>query len=148
MHCDIHDKLKTYGKGADPQAKPRSGHGDSMPLTILSDAVALFGKLKRYAEALEHEVSADRVFNFVVTGYSLIDWVSNDPTMSATAKSDVHTLRKDQWIKVCGDLATAAKHFVLTSRRPIITSTNVQSGWGSGRYGKDGYGKGESTNRR
>jgi len=116
-----------------------------MSLSILCGAVDLFGKLKRDAEALDEEVSADRFFNFVVTGYSLIAWVRHDTTLSATAKSEVCTLRKDHWIKVCGDLSTAAKHFELTDRKPITESTEMQTGYGSGRYGKGGYGIGEPT---
>jgi hypothetical protein len=37
----------------------------------------LFDKVKRDAVALEHEVTSDRFYNFVITYYSLIDWVRN-----------------------------------------------------------------------
>src|ERR1700687_3524557 len=37
---------------------------------------------------LEEEVTSDRLFNFVVTGYSMIDWVENDPNVPPAAKAD------------------------------------------------------------
>jgi len=81
----------------------------------------LFAKLQRDADALDQEVTSDRIFNFVVTGYSMIDWVNNDPSVPATAKTAaaVQSLYSKKWLKVCGDLATASKHFTLTSREPI-----------------------------
>jgi len=87
------------------------------------------------------------MFNFVVTGYSMIDWVKNDPSVPATAKaaSVVQGLYKDKWLKVCGDLATASKHFTFTSRVPITSSAATVQGFGLGRYGKGGYGVGEES---
>jgi hypothetical protein len=87
------------------------------------------------------------MFNFVVTGYSMIDWVKNDPSVPATAKagSVVQDLYKDKWLKVCGDLATASKHFTLTSRVPITSAATTAQGFGLGRYGKGGYGVGEES---
>jgi len=43
----------------------------------------------------------------------MIDWMKNDPPVpaSAKAKNEVHLLYVDPWLKVCGDLATACKHF-------------------------------------
>jgi len=41
----------------------------------LRSAAHLFGKLCRDAEILDDGVTSDRLFNFVVTGYSLIDWI-------------------------------------------------------------------------
>lgn len=75
----------------------------------------VFAKLKRDAALLNEAITEDRFFNFVVTGYSLIDWVKNDPAVpaSAKAKAVVDGLHKDTWLKVCGDLATASKHFEL-----------------------------------
>lgn len=107
----------------------------------------VFGKLKRDASALDEEVTADRLFNFVVTGYSMIDWIRNDPSVPKSAKeaTAVDGLYNDSWIKVCGDLATAVKHFTLTRRRPITSSTTNKKGYGAGRYGKGLYGVGEET---
>ena len=104
-------------------------------LTSLND---LYAKLKRDASALEHEVTSDHFFNFVVTGYSMIDWVKNDPYVPYTAKSSdiLQGLYNDQWLKVCGDLATACKHYTLSKRKPITLSAIASSGFGVGGFGK------------
>jgi hypothetical protein len=113
-------------------------------LTSIRDLQA---KLQRDADTLDEEVTSDRFFNFVVTGYSMIDWVKNDPSVPSTAKvpAIVQGLYDDQWLKVCGDLATASKHFTLTKRTPITSSASSSSGFGVGRYGKGGYGVGEES---
>lgn len=108
----------------------------------------LFAKLQRDGKILENDaVSGDAFFNFVVTGYSMIDWVKNDPTVPASAKVGpiVQALYSDQWLKVCGDLATAAKHFTLRQRVPITDSAKTEKGFGVGRYGMGGYGEGEEN---
>lgn len=109
----------------------------------LRSATDLFGKLIRDTEILEEGVTSDRFFNFVVTGYSLIDWIKHDPTVPASAKADVEELRKDKWIRLCGDLAIAAKHFSLTQRKPTASEVRAEQGWGVGRFGKGPYGVGE-----
>lgn len=81
----------------------------------------LLDKLKRDASLLAQGVTSDKFFNFVITGYSIIDWVKNDTSISQSARSAVENLYKDRWIKACGDLATAGKHFTLTSRKPITS---------------------------
>ena len=92
-----------------------------MSLTYgLQTAKELLEKLRRDAALLDEEVSSDRFFNFVVTGYSLIDWIKNDPAVPAAAKAAVSPLYSDPWLKVCGDLATASKHFILTTRVPML----------------------------
>jgi hypothetical protein len=97
----------------------------------------LFEKLKRDAAALKEEVSSDNFFNFVVTGYSMIDGVKNDPTVPAKAKEKqvIDALYQEHWLKVCGDLAIAVKHFKLTSRNPITSSADSAQGFGVGRFG-------------
>ncbi len=117
-----------------------------MSLTYgLTTAKELLEKLRRDAALLDEEVTSDRFFDFVVTGYSLIDWVKNDPAVPAAAKAAVPLLYSDPWLKVCGDLATASKHFVLTSRVPVTIDASSQSGWGAGRFGKGGWGVGEES---
>jgi hypothetical protein len=119
-----------------------------MTLTFgLSSTHDLFAKLQRDAAALENEVTSDRLFNFVVTGYSMIDWVKHDPSIPATAKAAaaVQGLYDDKWLKVCGDLATAVKHFALSKRVPITSSATTAQGYGVGRYGAGGYGVGEES---
>ncbi|WP_339753405.1 hypothetical protein [uncultured Marinobacter sp.] len=107
----------------------------------------LFAKLQRDAKLLDEEVTSDRLFNFVLTGYSMIDWVRNDPSISKPAKSEteIDSLYADYWLKICGDLATASKHFKLTKRQPITRSATSSQGYSVGRYGKGGYGVGEEA---
>jgi hypothetical protein len=121
-----------------------------MALTFgLSTVRDLFAKLRRDAALLDETVTTDRFFNFVVTGYSMIDWVKNDPSVPKTAKDSaaVQRLYDDTWIKTCGDLATAVKHFSLTKRKPIASSATSDKGYGAGRYGKGPYGVGEASIR-
>jgi hypothetical protein len=58
---------------------------------------------------------------------------------------DTKRLREDRWLKICGDLATASKHFSLSSRRPITDKAFSTQGYGVGRYGFGGYGIGEES---
>lgn len=120
----------------------------TMSLTFgLSSAKDLHAKLHRDAALLEKEVTSDGLFNFVVTGYSLVDWVKKDTSVPAAARTakEVDVLYADRWLEVCGDLATAAKHFTFKKRIPITTSATSRKGWGMGRLGKGGYGVGEES---
>jgi len=106
----------------------------------------LFEKLKRGAVLLDEKVTSDRFFNFVITGYTMIDWVKNDSTIPATiSKQSVveEELYKDEWLKICRDIATASKHFKLNTRKPITSSATSSQGFGAGRFGKGGFGTGE-----
>lgn len=105
----------------------------------------LYAKLDRDAASLDQQVTSDGFFNFVVTGYSMIDWIRNDPSVPASAKAQaaVQGLHADQWLKVCGDLATAAKHFTLTRRKPVASSATSSRGFGAGRFERGGWGSGE-----
>ncbi len=49
----------------------------------------------------------------------------------------------DHWLKICGDIATAGKHFQLTTRRPITESVSSEQGFGVGRFGMGGFGVGK-----
>lgn len=109
----------------------------------LSSAKDLLAKLKGDADLLDEEVTSDRFFNFVVTGYSLIDWVKNDPSIPAAVQTAAISLYSGRWLKVCGDLATASKHFTLSTRVPITATASSHRGFGVGRYGKGGWGEGE-----
>jgi hypothetical protein len=55
----------------------------------LKSARDLLAKVKRDAAALDVQVTSDRLFNFIVTSYCLIDWVKTDPTVPQSAKDDV-----------------------------------------------------------
>lgn len=119
-----------------------------MSLTFgITTTKELQDKLKRDAASLNEEVTSDAFFNFVVTGYSLIDWVKNDPTVPASAKTqtEIASLYGDSWLKVCGDLAIAAKHYKFTKRVPVTASATSDTGFGMGRYGKGGFGIGEES---
>src|SRR5947199_8474869 len=106
----------------------------------LRSAVDLLQKVRRDAALLDEEVTSDRFFNFVVTAYSPVDWIDHDPTVPITAKApaEIAALRADQWLLLCGDAATGAKHFTPTRRTPTAAQVRVASGYGVGRYG---YGK-------
>lgn len=118
-----------------------------MALTFgLNTARDLLKKLEREAALLQDDgVTADRFMNFVQTGYALIDWIKNDPTVPAAAKghSVIKGLYDDRTLKVCGNLANSVKHFTLTTRQPITTSTAANCGFGVGRLGMGGFGEGE-----
>lgn len=116
-----------------------------MALTYgLLSARSLYEKLQRDAKALEEEVNSDRFFNFVVTGYSLIDWVKEDPSVPTTAQT-VNALYCDRWLKVCKNIATASKHFRVTKHEDklITSSATSEQGFALGRYGRGGFGVGE-----
>jgi hypothetical protein len=116
-----------------------------MALTYgLLSARSLYEKLQRDAKALEEEVNSDRFFNFVVTGYSLIDWVKKDPSVPQRAQTAVNDIRRDPLIKTCRDLANASKHFTL-DYPPITSSATSEQGFGQGRYGRGGFGLGEES---
>ena len=112
----------------------------------LRTARDLLAKLERDAELLRQGVSSDCFFNFVVTAYSLLDWVQNDPRVNQAAKSDLGRFRSTQSIQICRDLANSSKHFTLDPKRnanPTVQSADSDRGFGVGRYGAGGYGVGE-----
>lgn len=115
-----------------------------MALTYgLLSARSLYEKLQRDAKALKEEVNSDRFFNFVVTGYSLIDWVKEDPSVPQTAQTAVNDIHQDQWIKTCGDIAIASKHFTVKYRQLSTSSVTSEQGFGRGRFGLGPFGLGE-----
>jgi hypothetical protein len=114
----------------------------SLPIPLASPR-DLYEKLKRDAALLiDDEVTTDRFFNFVITGYSLIDWIKADPAFAGLSVQDLYDNR---WLKICGDLANAGKHFHLNRRTPITQSAKSSQGFGIGGYGKGGYGVGEES---
>lgn len=112
----------------------------------LRTAVDLFHKLLRDAERLNAEVTSDAFFDFVDTGYSLIDWIRNDPAIpeSAKTKAELDILYEAPWLKVCGDLANSSKHFTLIRRRPVTVEATSKSGYGMGRFGAGSFGRGRN----
>jgi hypothetical protein len=74
----------------------------AMTLTYgLSTTRDLFAKLQHDGVALDEEVTSYRLFNFVVTGYCMIDWIKNDPAIPASAKAAVQRLYTDEWLRIC-----------------------------------------------
>jgi len=105
----------------------------------------LHGKLKRDKSLLGEEVTLDHLYNFFLTGYSVVDWVKNDPSVpkSAKEKSIIDSIYKNQWITICGEIANANKHFQLTKPNPTTKSVTSHQGWGTGRFGQGQWGIGE-----
>jgi hypothetical protein len=117
-----------------------------MALTFgLTSARDLLGKLRRDASLLDKEVTTDRFFNFVITGYSMVDWIKNDPSVPQAAKAQYANLHTDYWLSICGDIANACKHFILTSTKSNAQSATSTQGYGQGRYGKGNYSEGEES---
>ncbi len=117
-----------------------------MSLTLNFNSVLdMFCKLQRDADLLDEKVTSDRLFNFVVTAWSMIDWVKNDRSLP----NNVQDLYNDQWLKICQEIATGYKHFRLDPDRrrrpPITSSANSATGFGHGRLGKGPFGKGEES---
>ena len=100
----------------------------------------IFEKLQRDSEILERETSGDGVFNFVITAYSLWDWIQKDPEFKSVLND---TLKKKIWqnkyFRVCRDLANASKHMEITYK-PSVSETRLTGGYGTN-YGLD-YGMG------
>ncbi len=112
----------------------------------LRTARDLLAKLERDAALLRQEVSSDRFFNFVVTAYSVVDWIQNDPSVTQPAKSDIQRFRSTQSILICRDLANSSKHFTLDPKQnpnPKVQSAASDQGFGVGRFGAGGFGTGE-----
>jgi hypothetical protein len=146
---EIDEDLDVHGFliGAKAPGATLSGEKHVVSLgSNLRSASDLLAKVKRDAAALDQQVTSDRFFNFVVTAYSLIDWIKNDPTVPSGAKKDVDALYIK--LKVCGELANSSKHFVLKvkeGRRPVTNEVTSKCGWGVGRYGHGPYGAGEES---
>ena len=109
-------------------------------------ATDLYEKLKRDRDRLRSQVTPDAFFDFVVTAYSIFDWVDKDQSLPQAARTEARNRvpYSDQVLKVCRDLANSSKHFTLDRTVPITRDANAESGFGVGRYGVGGFGVGES----
>jgi hypothetical protein len=105
----------------------------------------LHAKLQRDASSLHDEVSSDRLFNFFVTAWSLVDWIKSDDSVPADAKAARDSIRSDPLLQVCRDLANGCKHHTITHYNAPTERTVSTSGYGLGRYGKGAYGVGEES---
>ncbi len=112
----------------------------------LGTARDLYAKMLRDAARLDRQVTSDDFFNFLVTAYSLADWITNDPSVPQSAKQDSDGSKHQgmEILLLCGELANGSKHFLLTKNKPTAASKVTSStGWGVGRYGIGPYGIGE-----
>ena len=105
----------------------------------------MLSKLHRERTRLDEEVNPDNLFNFVVTGYHIKDWIKNDPSVPQAAKDDLASIRSNPFLGACRDVANASKHFTLDKgyKGQVAAKTSATSGWGIGGYGKGPYGVGE-----
>jgi hypothetical protein len=127
---------------------------DKRPLAYgygLKTAGDLLSKLRRDRERLRKQITPDRFFNFVVTGYHIIDWIKHDPSVPQSAKNDRGSMFDNPHVQICQDLANASKHFELDPKRarrdPVVEKTSAVSNfaYGTGAYGEGPYGGGESV---
>ncbi|MGL4500536.1 MAG: hypothetical protein ACRCU2_15825 [Planktothrix sp.] len=107
----------------------------------------LFEKLKRDAEKLENEVNPDNMFNFIVTAFSICDWVEKDTRVLKRVKKKLGSLREDTIIEICQDIANSSKHFVLRPKAEAKKHTDqiiFKHGFGQGGFDRGPFGVGES----
>lgn len=112
----------------------------------LRTARDLYEKLRRDAARLDEQVTSDGFFNFVVTAYSLADWIKNDPSIPQSARQDPEATKHKgaDILLLCGELANGSKHFLLTKNTPPSASKVTSSmGYGVGRFGTGLFGVGE-----
>jgi hypothetical protein len=110
----------------------------------LRTAQDLYDKLKRDADSLDVVMSGDCVFNFVVTGYHLREWIAKDRTVDPDIKIRLDQASTHRWLLICADLANASKHFVQAPKKRVHKAES-RSGYGVGRYGKGEYSVGEES---
>jgi len=103
----------------------------------------LLSKLVQHAANLEEEVTWHEFNDFAVAAYHLCEWVQNDAATTKAARCELDLLRNSLQIQACRDAANSYKHMTIKQYTPKTKSTDVQEGWGIGRYGKGGYGTGE-----
>jgi len=105
----------------------------------------LYAKLGRDASSVHDEVSSDRLFNFFVTAWSLVDWLKSDESVPHEAKAARDTIQNDPLLQVCRDLANGCKHHTITRYDTSTERTVSTSGFGLGRFGKGAFGIGEES---
>jgi hypothetical protein len=102
----------------------------------------LLEKLKRDGDRLWSDVTPDNLFNYVVTAWSLIDWIKNGPAVGdPVLESARKMLLDDPYLQVCRDLTNHSKHFTLRYS-PSVTGVASVGGYGTVPYGSAGYGQG------
>ena len=104
----------------------------------------MFKKLKAEAEALDSQVTSERLINFANSGYHLREWIANGD-YSQAIKDDLGRLFSVSEYLVCRDIANGSKHFKITKYKPKTKGVNSKSGFGVGRFGKGPFGHGEES---
>lgn len=107
----------------------------------------LYEKVRRDAGRLRVEVTSDDFFNFVITAYSLADWIKNDLRLPDAVRTYPVASKSngDQILLLCGEIANGSKHFALRKANPQARAITSSQGWGMGRYGRGAYGVGEES---
>lgn len=104
----------------------------------------LLEKLRSDVKLLEEQVTSYRFFNFVITGYHIIDWIKNDERIQESTRKAAMEMYKNEYVSICRDLANASKHFEIDyNDRKTDSAESVQGCYGTGRFGKGIYGVGE-----
>lgn len=74
----------------------------------------LYEKLIRDYEQLDETVSGDNLFNFISTAYHLLEWTKKSSVpASEVLNRFIKRVTDDKNIKLCQDIATSKKTFVL-----------------------------------
>ena len=106
----------------------------------------LLEKLRSDLKLLQEQVTSYRFFNFVITGYHIIDWIKNGDRIQESTRSAATEMRKNEYISICRDLTNASKHFKLNYKnRKVDSAKSVQGCFGTGRLGKGVFGIGEES---
>jgi len=75
----------------------------------------IFEKLHRDSLRLEEVMDGDYMFNFISTAYHLKEWIKKSPVKSSTVvKRFLKRLNQDENLKICGEILSASKHFVVS----------------------------------
>jgi len=75
----------------------------------------IFEKLQRDSNRLDKVMDGDYMFNFISTAYHLQEWIKKSPVKSSVAvKRFVKRLNQDENLKICGEILSASKHFMVS----------------------------------
>jgi hypothetical protein len=114
----------------------------STPCFELREWTELLVKAQSDLSRLESSVNAYDVFNCLCTLNHIPDWIRNDEKQNATVKTAAENLMKTSKVDAVRQLCNRAKHFKITDKSP---RTQMEIGFGAGRYGRGEYGVGERS---
>src|ERR1700733_14086099 len=112
----------------------------STPCFELREWTDLLVKARSDLSRLETLVNAYDVFNCLCTLNHIPDWIRSDEQQNASVKAAAENLKKNSKVDAVRQLCNRAKHFKITDKSP---RTEMEIGFGAGRYGRGGYGVGE-----